>query len=315
LSPTRLEHWAVCGYRYFLAHVLGLRNRDDPERVIDLSPLDRGSGVHAVLERFIDESIDTGVPAPDEAWSPAQRERMREIAEEVFAEQEARGRTGRSVHWQIAKADLLAMLDEFLDVDDRYRAETQSRPERVELPFGLGDAEPVTFTLDDGRRLAFRGVADRVDRAEGDHLLVSDYKTGRGDRYSGIDSGDPVVEGTMLQLGLYAEAAHQLLGASTTEAHYWMVDPRADYARHGYEWTTDRRTRFLDVLTTIADGIEAGVFLVDPGEWSIFRGTHDNCAFCDFDQLCVRDRGEQSETKVAAPELRIRDALWWDEES
>jgi hypothetical protein len=119
----------------------------------------------------------------------------------------------------------------------------------------------------------------------------------------------------MLQLGLYAEAAHQLLGAATTEAHYWMVDPRADYERHGYEWTVDRRSRFVDVLTTIADGIEAGVFLVEPGEWNVWRGTHENCAYCDFDELCVRDRGEQAETKVEAPQLRVRDALWWDDES
>ena len=155
--------------------------------------------------------------------------------------------------------------------------------------------------MPDGRSLEFRGRADRVDRTDDGRLLVSDYKTGKGAGYRGIDVGDPVRGGTMLQLGLYAEAAHQLLGASSTEAHYWMVDPRAGYERRGYPWTPDRRQRFIDVLATIVDGIEAGVFLVDPGDWNIWRGTYENCMYCNFDRLCVRNRGEQADVKVAAP--------------
>ena len=69
LSPTRLESWAACGYRYFLAYVLDLTDRDDPERVIDLSPLERGSGVHTVLERFLTEVIEGGVPDPQQPWT------------------------------------------------------------------------------------------------------------------------------------------------------------------------------------------------------------------------------------------------------
>ncbi len=313
-SPTRLQSWAECGYRYFLRHVLGLADRDDPERIVDLGPLDRGSGVHAALERFLVEAIERGAPDPDEPWSDADHARLLEIAEEVFASQESLGRTGRALHWQLTKADLLEMLDEFLLYDDEYRALTRSRPERVELPFGIDGAEPVTLTLPDGREVAFRGFADRVDRAGDDHLLVIDYKTGKGSNYVGIDAGDPVQAGTMLQLGLYAEAARQLLGAASTEAYYWMVDPRAGYERRGYPWTDDRRQRFVEVLGTIVEGIEAGVFLVEPGEWNIWRGTHDNCVYCDFDRLCVRDRGEQSEIKIDAPALRRRDGLVWSEE-
>ena len=172
LSPTRLESWAACGYRYFLAYVLDLADRDDPERVIDLSPLERGSGVHAVLERFLEEVIEGGVPDPEQPWTAAQHERMREILDEVFAETEARGRTGRPLRWRLAKAELHAMLDEFLVADDAYRQASRARPERVELPFGLDDQQPVVLTLPDGRTLEFRGRADRVDRTDDGRLLV-----------------------------------------------------------------------------------------------------------------------------------------------
>jgi hypothetical protein len=310
-----LESWAACGYRYFLAHVLDLADRDDPERVIDLSPLERGSGVHAVLERFLEEVIEGGVPDPDQPWTAAQHERMRAIVDEVFAETEARGRTGRPLRWRLAKAELHAMLDEFLVADDAYRRASGARPERVELPFGLDDHEPVVLTLPDGRSLEFRGRADRVDRTEDGRLVVLDYKTGKGAGYRNIDRDDPVRGGQTLQLGLYAEAARQLLGAPSTEAHYWMVDPRTRYEQRGYAWTHDRRERFIDVLATIVDGIESGVFLVEPGEWNIWRGTYENCMYCDFDRLCVRNRGEQADVKVRAPALRKRDGLAWDVES
>jgi hypothetical protein len=270
--------------------------------------------VHEVLERFLGEAIARGVPPPAQPWSDADHARLATIADDVFGRQEALGRTGRPLHWRLTRADLLELLDEFLFADDEFRAEVHSRPERVELPFGFDHEQPVVLALPDRREIAFRGLADRVDRAGDDHVVVIDYKTGRGHAYQGIDQDDPVQGGTMLQLGLYAEAARQLLGARTAEAHYWMIDPRSGYARHGYAWTDERRQRFIEVLGTIVEGIEAGVFLVDPGEWDIWRGTHQNCAYCDFDRVCVRDRGEQAEVKVADPQLRRRDGLVWSDQ-
>jgi ATP-dependent helicase/nuclease subunit B len=307
-SPTRLETWAKCGMRYFLGQVLGLSDRDDPERVLELSPLDRGSGVHEALEDFLAEVIEQGAPSPDEPWSEGHRARLQEIAQEKLADYERRGRTGRPVNWQLTKGDVLALLDGFLSSDDEHRATTRSVPERVELPFGLDGEEPVTIALADGRQLRFRGKADRVDRTQDGRVHVSDYKTSRGGAYGGLED-DPVLAGTTLQLGLYAEAARQLLGADAVDARYWLINAEAAYRRLGYEWTDERRDRFVSVLTAIVDGIESGVFPAVPGEWNYFMGAHDNCRYCEFDHVCVRDRGEHAEVKVAAPELAVRAAL------
>ncbi len=304
LSPTRLESWASCGFRYFLAHVLGLTDRDDPERILELSALDRGSAVHETLERFVAEAIPNP-PRPDQPWSPAQRERAHELAREIFESYEIRGRTGRALRWQSVRADLVAGLDEFLDVEERHRAATSSVPIAVELRFGMGEAPPVVLELPSGRELAFRGVADRIDRADDGEILVSDYKTGRGDRYTSLER-DPFGAGTTLQLGLYAEAAVQLLGARGTSSHYWMVEPRGAFRRFGYRWDPALRERFIEVLQTIVDGIDHGSFPAVPGEWSTFFSTHDNCRYCEFDIICPVDRGEQAEVKVDAPEIRIR---------
>lgn len=313
ISATRLETWAQCGFRYYLGNVLGLRERDDPERLVDLSPLDRGTAVHAVLERFIGEAIEAGVPDPDEPWSEAERVRAHAIAAGVFAEVEAMGRTGRALHWRMAKRNLSVLLEHVLDQDDEHRRTTRSRPISVELPFGLDEREPVELHLDDGRTLRFRGYADRVDRTDDGRLVVIDYKSGKPDKYRGIDTGDPVRQGLTLQLGLYAEAGLAQLGGASAEAQYWLVDSSGAHTHLGYPWTADRRERFVEVVTAIADGVEAGVFPLVPGEWDSHFGTHEQCRYCDFDTVCPQGRGEQSAAKVAAPELRRRAPLEWAE--
>ena len=136
-----------------------------------------------------------------------------------------------------------------------------------------------------------------------------DYKTGKGAQYADIEGDDPFLGGTALQLGLYSEAAVQQLGASDPSAFYWMVDGGSEAKQRGYRWNGPRREAFVGVITAIVDGIEAGMFAAQPGGFDNFRGKHENCRFCDFDEVCTRDRGDQELAKIDAPELRVRDRL------
>lgn len=308
VSPTRLERWAACGFRYLLADVLGLADRDEPERLVELRAVDRGSLVHEVLERFFGEVIAHGAPDPQRRWSDEDRQRLQGLADEVFDRYESAGLTGRPVRWRLQQTQIRALLDDFLTADDEHRARMGARPIRVELPFGFDGVDPVVVELANGRQLRFRGRADRVDVGAGNRHVVLDYKTSKGDRYGALDE-DPVLGGTTLQLGVYAEAARQVLGADTASGYYWMVNDSSCSDRCGYDWSDDRRERFVEVLGTIVDGIGAGVFAAQPGGWDSFRRTHENCAYCPFDSVCPVDRGEQAAAKAGADELRIRHSL------
>lgn len=304
-SATGLQTWAGCGMRYLLGHVLGVGDRDDPEDVVEMAASDRGSAVHAALERFFAEVLDRpgGPPEPDQAWTPGDRARLAELADEVLAEHEQAGRSGRPLLWRLTRTDVLADLDAFLGHDDAFRAGNRCRPVAVELAFGTDGAPPLRLALPDGRTLSLRGSIDRVDTTDAGGVIVTDYKTGR-DTYKGLTK-DPVAGGTTLQLGVYAEAATATFGTDAVEAQYWMVSRKAGFVRRGYRWTGDRRARFLDVVAAIVEGIDSGTFPARPGPYDSFRGTHENCTYCPFDVVCPRDRDDHERAKADAPELGV----------
>lgn len=308
LSPSRLESWASCGFRYFLNYVLDVADRDDPERTDELSALDRGSLVHVTLEKFVGEALDGVPPSPDEPWSESARARLHEIADAECVAAEQAGRTGRRVNWWVQRDDLHDLLDAFLLADNEFRQSHRATPHRVELDLGVRSGQVVPVNLPNGESITLRGLIDRVDTTDDGRVLVNDYKSGKAERYKQLKD-DPFMAGTTLQLGMYAEGAIQESGRTAAAAHYWRVERPGDDQRVGYTWTPELRGRFHEVLAAIASGIGAGVFAAQPGEWNSWRQTNDNCTYCDFDSVCVRDRGDQEIAKANAPELSVRVAL------
>lgn len=308
LSPTALERWAECPRKYFFAQVLRLRAEERPEFIDRLGARERGSLVHAVLDRFIQDAIDAGPKAPSEPWTPAERSHLHEIFEEVAAEYEEQGLTGRAVLWAMDRAAIRRELDRFLDADDEHRARFGATPIATELPFGPDDPTQAVLELPGGRRVAFRGFADRVDRTADGRLIVIDYKTGSvSSDVKEIPAGDPIVRGTKLQLPVYALAARAAHGPDA-EVHtaYWHVSDKGEFSWIGYDTSPDTDARVHDALTTIADGIESGIFPGRPGDPSTRPGRvgWENCTYCDFDVVCTRSRGQEWEQIQDAPELR-----------
>ncbi len=308
LSPSRLESWASCGFRYFLNYVLDVADRDDPERTDELSALDRGSLIHVTLERFIRQALDDTPPGPDEPWSEAAQARLHEIADAECVAYEQAGRTGRRVNWWVQRDDLHDLLDAFVAADNEFRSDHRATPHRVELDLGVKSGQVVPVTLPNGESITLRGMVDRVDITEDGRVLVNDYKSGKAEKYNKLKD-DPFMAGTTLQLGMYAEGAIQDTGRQAAAAHYWRVERPGKDQRVGYTWTPELRARFHDVLTAITSGIGDGVFAAQPGEWDTWSQTNDNCGFCDFDSVCLRDRGDHELAKADAPELAVRVAL------
>lgn len=299
-SATSLEDWATCPFSYLLGRVLGVRALDDPGDTDTVSPAQRGTLVHAVLEQFVGERL--GRP-PGTPWDERDRSDLLQTADDLAAALEAEGRTGRPLLWKAEWQSLRRHLTRILDADESEPLLTGVAPVAVEHDFGDdGEGLPVMVTLGGQRQVRFRGRIDRIDRSpDGRRLVVLDYKTGRADGYGVLvpaSAGyDAVARGTMLQLPVYAEAARTAYpGAVDVSAYYWFVGPRRTIELKGGPVDEAVVDRFADVLATIVSGVGAGTFPARPGEdvWRPGRGpTFANCAYCDFDRVCSADRAEQ----------------------
>ena len=288
LSPTSLEDYAGCPRSYLLGRVLRLGVENHPERTGEISPMDRGSLTHEILEKFVAEALASGtIPTPDQAWTPSQVERLGMIATSEIRAASARGLTGGRVSTAILERQLLSEMDMFIVTDNWFRSQYRSTPQYVELGFGF-DEEPSLVHLQDGRTVRLRGRVDRVDTTEDGGLMVIDYKGGSGSQFNTVDQ-NPLDGGRRLQLALYARVLADKLDADgARQALYWFTS-KGQVRLVNLEDEVDAD---LDRIVSAAlDGISGGVFPGVPGAavgWP--RLTFSNCAHCDFDPICPTDR-------------------------
>ena len=226
-SPTSLERWAGCPFRYFMSHVLGIGSLEEPEEAYSINPLEKGLLVHEILEKFIATVMKEGtMPRPGEGWSSRHRNTLEGIAGANFSEAEAEGRTGRALMWNLDKQNILDDLHGFLEADSSIRQRFGTSPAYLEASFGMGGDSPPApeLELDQHGSLSFRGYIDRVDANEaGGQLLVMDYKTGASAAYTGLGD-DPINKGRNLQLAVYSLASRDAFGSGArVRAAYWFV--------------------------------------------------------------------------------------------
>jgi RecB family exonuclease len=214
-SPTALQHYAGCPYKFFLQAVHRLAPREMPDAIDELDPLQRGSLVHDI-QRELFERLRAQKLLP---IRPKHLDRAREVLERVIQEVAARYYDDLAPAidriWEDNVAAIRADLREWL----RRASEDQSGyvPWRFELSFGLEhrderrDADPASVPgavrLDCGIQL--RGSVDLVERHASGLVRVTDHKTGKAQ----AKTGQVVAGGSSLQPVLYALAAEKLFGA------------------------------------------------------------------------------------------------------
>lgn len=311
VSTTRLERWLACPHAYFMQHVLGVEPVENPEELLEIDAMERGSIVHDVLQAWLAEQLAGSPPAPHQPWPPAARDRLVELGQQHCADAERRGVTGHPLLWRRDRQRILSDLLRFADEDDARRAGQGLTPVAAEHPFGLPGAAagPVAVELGDGRVVWMRGRIDRLDRTADGGLVVVDYKTGSASRYADLSESQPFGEdGSRLQLAVYGLAAGQLADgdrdgpAPGVASHYWFVSTRGEFALRGYPVTGGVAQRLARAVALATDGIAAGAFPPRPvkPEWRPFTP----CVYCDPDDLGTTDRYRDWERVRQAAQLR-----------
>lgn len=202
-SATRLEQYAACACRHFLAYGLGLRERD----IFGFYMTDIGTIYHCALQRYADRLQQQGI-----AWDGISEQQQKEWA--LLAMDEA-----------IAQIGNAALAD---NAGSRYQAEKMKRifqrtiwaltrqisqgrftPSRFEVSFSFTSEMPRQDVWpDEQEKLQLTGRIDRIDTYEDQdrvYVKIVDYKSG-SQGYELLS----LYHGLQLQLVVYMNAAMEL---------------------------------------------------------------------------------------------------------
>jgi hypothetical protein len=285
-SATRLQAWAECPHAFLMQYLLGVEAVEDPGRRLEMSPLDRGSLVHEILDTFVKEQIHDGREGP---WTGGSLGRLHQIADEACDRYESMGLTGRGIFWGRDRSRIHADLDRFAE-QDRYR------PVVTEVKF-----DDVAFPLPDGRAVGFRGAIDRLDRTTEGWIRVVDYKTGKADSYRGLRPSAPHDGGRHLQLPVYGVAAAEITGEGHVEAGYWFVTSKGRFDWVGFPIDEQVRRSSGEAIATIVDSIGAGVFPKRPPAKPSYLWV--DCWYCTPDGLSGAEARRDWQRKRMRPGL------------
>jgi ATP-dependent helicase/nuclease subunit B len=295
LSPSTLETYAICPYRFFLDRLLRIKPLDEPETIIELDALTRGKVIHEVLETFLFDHTPSELSSVDRSTLQA---RLHEIAERVLGEVEDAGLAGAPITWARSRTEIVDDLARWLDNEIAHPG---SYPDRAfEVAFGgrWAGKEESPLSTDEaleldvgGRFVPLRGRIDRLEWEPGGSFRIIDYKTGKN-RLKGTFDG-----GRTLQLALYLLAAAKLveIDVSRGSAAYEFATRRGGFGSHtlaGAE-LEGQRAQLDSVLERIVGGIVGGDFHQEPGKSS--------CTICDFQSVCDVRRDQISTRKASDP--------------
>ncbi|HEX6491858.1 MAG TPA: PD-(D/E)XK nuclease family protein, partial [Candidatus Dormibacteraeota bacterium] len=318
-SATGIETWSTCPFHHLMGRVLAVSPTEDvdDDRWWQIDAAERGTLVHAILERFFREVAETGRPAPGSPYLDEDVRRIEEIAVEAFRDAEARGIVGHPLVWANERAAILADLRTLLREDAEQRGEGGWRPAHLEQAFGFDDDPAswpaVTVPLADGRTAVLRGRIDRVDVDERGGARVIDYKTGSAKKVE-ITAANLLEHGRRLQLPIYGRAVRDRVRgaggpAPQTTSLYWYATVKGGFSQAGLPVDGAIEDALADVLGRIDAGVRAGCFPQVPGDFEEWWGSCENCGFCPYDSLCPASREVLAASKSQSPRLAPYHAL------
>ncbi|MBG88003.1 MAG: hypothetical protein CMO80_14020 [Verrucomicrobiales bacterium] len=176
VSVSSLEQFAECPFKFFAAKTLGADEREE----FEVTPRERGSFQHDILERFHDHIRDSGRHWRDVSIGEAQ-ELIARIGEEeiqrfqhgLFASEASRKFQART---------MIANLQDLIVAMVGWMKTYAFDPLEMELSFGNPGDEIPAWKIEpiEGRNVRLRGRIDRLDllkRDERSWAVIVDYKS------------------------------------------------------------------------------------------------------------------------------------------
>jgi len=294
-SPTALQHYAACPYKFVLSALHKLAPREEPLPLEELDPLQRGSLIHEVEFALLGRLRDAGLLPVTEEKLGAARALLDEVLDAVAAK----------FHDDLAPAIVRVWKDGIdsirADLREMLRRATEEAtwvPAHFELSFGLTERrerDPRSIdapaVLDCGIQL--RGSIDLVERREGGALRATDYKTGKARAVDGTIIGG----GETLQPVLYALTLEKLFPEQRIDSgRLYYCTSIGEFKEVTIPLDDEARDAAALVAKTVGEALENGFLPAAPAA----RG----CEWCDYRPVC----GPYEELRTG-PRVKRQDKL------
>jgi CRISPR/Cas system-associated exonuclease Cas4 (RecB family) len=275
-SPTSLQHFAVCPYRFLLGAIYHLAPHEIPGEIERLDPLTKGAIFHQIQAALLRDVMQKGYLPINRSKLELVGSLLDQVVDRVAEEYREKLVPAIDRVWrdeiEHLRADLRGWLRRMAEVPDDWI------PMLVEYGFGVpGDrtqdveSTPEPVTLPEGFML--HGVVDLVERKQ-TMLRITDTKTGANN----LDDGTVTGNGEKLQPVLYSLAVEAIQKTTVAEARLSFSTSAGGFSQFVIPITQNSRDQGLEVLRIIDNAIAAGFLPPAPRE--------KGCDYCDFRRVC-----------------------------
>jgi ATP-dependent helicase/nuclease subunit B len=282
-SPTALQHYARCPYRFFLQAIHGLSPRQVPERIDEMDPLQRGLLIHDIQFELL-----AGLRR--EKLFPVRTHNLDRVLQhlesvvQVVADRHKDELVPAIERvWENGVTAIRSDLREWL----RRASEDQDNefvPLHFELSFGLehrherrqADPRSVAGAIELDCGIQLRGSIDLIEGHPSGWICATDHKSGKAD----FKPGQLIAGGTSLQPTLYALAAEKLFAgeAKVTAGRLYFCTSVGRYVDHVVPLDDRMRDAAREVADIIGNAIAKPFLPAAPAK--------RQCERCDYLAVC-----------------------------
>jgi ATP-dependent helicase/nuclease subunit B len=288
-SLSALQRFAICPYQFLLGAIHRMQPWDEPQPIVRMDPLTRGSLFHTAQAEYL-RTLDAAGRLPITSGSLQSAIRtLHEVVERVAAEYAEQLVPAIERVWRDEIAEIGRDLGIWVQ---RMAADVEWVPKYFEFSFGLNDegrdhrslTKPVTIDS----RFVLRGSVDLIEEhRDGTALRVTDHKTGRNRSTPDLVIGG----GATLQPVLYSAAIEQGLGRPVSFGRLYYCTTPGGFGEHSIRIDGTSRAQGVEALTIVDRAIELGRLPAAPAK--------DACRWCDFRPVCGPDEERRVFSKPA----------------
>jgi ATP-dependent helicase/DNAse subunit B len=274
LTPTGLETFGACPFRFFLQRLVGISAQGKPTKEVEAS--EEGILAHEILHEFYRTCKEMNLlPLKGR---PEEKSILTASGENIFSRWQA-AQPKASLFWETTRNNLMEVLTRVIEIE--AREQSPFIPELFEHPF-----EGIEIPVPPDAPVFLRGTIDRVD-VDHEHqaLRVVDYKLGSDSNRYTRHLQQETMGVTSFQMPIYLLAAAKACKEadisfySSLIARYLLLKKGEHKEKDlaSGEYADFLEEAFLCRLSSTAATIRSGDYQITPT---------DDCHTCDYDAVC-----------------------------